>query len=164
MIRRPPRSTLFPYTTLFRSLAEGRASLNLVTRRGGRNGLARRPGGFEEAFGTKFDGIANVCGEEGGSFNGGWLQGDRSFRDPREEEAHRPAAVDGMRTEEGKGIGVAGGQGGLDLRGEGRDARRKRCLILPGWGGRRQSGGVPAVGAAGAPGKREPGTDPHPLS
>src|SRR2546430_11214590 len=63
MIRRPPRSTLFPYTTLFRSLAEGRASLNLVTRRGGRNGLARRPGGFEEAFGTKFDGIANVRSE-----------------------------------------------------------------------------------------------------
>src|SRR2546430_11662183 len=26
MIRRPPRSTLFPYTTLFRSLSEGRAS------------------------------------------------------------------------------------------------------------------------------------------
>src|SRR2546426_8613578 len=25
MIRRPPRSTLFPYTTLFRSLAEGTA-------------------------------------------------------------------------------------------------------------------------------------------
>src|SRR2546430_9511602 len=25
MIRRPPRSTLFPYTTLFRSLLEGRA-------------------------------------------------------------------------------------------------------------------------------------------
>src|SRR5256884_4483854 len=25
MIRRPPRSTLFPYTTLFRSLPEGRA-------------------------------------------------------------------------------------------------------------------------------------------
>src|SRR2546426_9332096 len=31
MIRRPPRSTLFPYTTLFRSLA--RARLQLVTRR-----------------------------------------------------------------------------------------------------------------------------------
>src|SRR5256885_3946166 len=29
MIRRPPRSTLFPYTTLFRSLAE-RWSLNLA--------------------------------------------------------------------------------------------------------------------------------------
>src|SRR5438034_4679330 len=26
MIRRPPRSTLFPYTTLFRSLAEGAAA------------------------------------------------------------------------------------------------------------------------------------------
>src|SRR5256885_12108387 len=26
MIRRPPRSTLFPYTTLFRSVAEGRHS------------------------------------------------------------------------------------------------------------------------------------------
>src|SRR3989440_10190552 len=25
MIRRPPRSTLFPYTTLFRSVAEGRS-------------------------------------------------------------------------------------------------------------------------------------------
>src|SRR3712207_7544164 len=27
MIRRPPRSTLFPYTTLFRSLATGEATL-----------------------------------------------------------------------------------------------------------------------------------------
>src|SRR5256885_6487504 len=27
MIRRPPRSTLFPYTTLFRSLAAGRGAL-----------------------------------------------------------------------------------------------------------------------------------------
>src|SRR2546430_14575143 len=30
MIRRPPRSTLFPYTTLFRSIADG-AGLALVT-------------------------------------------------------------------------------------------------------------------------------------
>src|SRR3712207_8708777 len=30
MIRRPPRSTLFPYTTLFRSLAEGHSTLNHV--------------------------------------------------------------------------------------------------------------------------------------
>src|SRR2546426_5958683 len=28
MIRRPPRSTLFPYTTLFRSLAKGQNSIN----------------------------------------------------------------------------------------------------------------------------------------
>src|SRR5256885_12296670 len=31
MIRRPPRSTLFPYTTLFRSLLEYRGALVLVT-------------------------------------------------------------------------------------------------------------------------------------
>src|SRR3712207_7398957 len=31
MIRRPPRSTLFPYTTLFRSVLEGRFSPLLVT-------------------------------------------------------------------------------------------------------------------------------------
>src|SRR2546422_5963780 len=36
MIRRPPRSTLFPYTTLFRSLPEAR--------RGGGGARARRPG------------------------------------------------------------------------------------------------------------------------
>src|SRR5690348_17817803 len=35
MIRRPPRSTLFPYTTLFRSRAAGRAR-----RRAGRSGRA----------------------------------------------------------------------------------------------------------------------------
>src|SRR2546426_3635849 len=29
MIRRPPRSTLFPYTTLFRSVADGRAHARL---------------------------------------------------------------------------------------------------------------------------------------
>src|SRR2546429_8259932 len=29
MIRRPPRSTLFPYTTLFRSIGEGPASSDL---------------------------------------------------------------------------------------------------------------------------------------
>src|SRR2546426_7952457 len=38
MIRRPPRSTLFPYTTLFRSREAGRRSH-------GRGGEARRPDG-----------------------------------------------------------------------------------------------------------------------
>src|SRR5256885_9194693 len=36
MIRRPPRSTLFPYTTLFRSLGRGA--------RGARAGIQREPG------------------------------------------------------------------------------------------------------------------------
>src|SRR5688572_30955753 len=37
MLRRPPRSTLFPYTTLFRSLVrerEGRTPAELITQRG----------------------------------------------------------------------------------------------------------------------------------
>src|SRR2546425_4005885 len=33
MIRRPPRSTLFPYTTLFRSIRNGRRSSGCVFRR-----------------------------------------------------------------------------------------------------------------------------------
>src|SRR3712207_7862129 len=33
MIRRPPRSTLFPYTTLFRSYGEGELDLDPVVRR-----------------------------------------------------------------------------------------------------------------------------------
>src|SRR2546429_5860421 len=33
MIRRPPRSTLFPYTTLFRSFRSGRTSRGFRTRR-----------------------------------------------------------------------------------------------------------------------------------
>src|SRR3712207_8955752 len=39
MIRRPPRSTLFPYTTLFRSWATGRPIHN-----GGRSGAAGKRG------------------------------------------------------------------------------------------------------------------------
>src|SRR3712207_7338666 len=34
MIRRPPRSTLFPYTTLFRSLREGQEGLDRGARQG----------------------------------------------------------------------------------------------------------------------------------
>src|SRR2546425_5738300 len=41
MIRRPPRSTLFPYTTLFRSLVEPRLAAAVLSRRHGEV----RPGG-----------------------------------------------------------------------------------------------------------------------
>src|SRR5438309_9339335 len=34
MIRRPPRSTLFPYTTLFRSVDSGHQAIILLNRRG----------------------------------------------------------------------------------------------------------------------------------
>src|SRR5258708_31964214 len=40
MIRRPPRSTLFPYTTLFRSAVQRHAQ----RRRGGASGLSAPPG------------------------------------------------------------------------------------------------------------------------
>src|SRR2546429_810828 len=46
MIRRPPRSTLFPYTTLFRSVREGAPGAGVRAVRGGR-GPARRPGGAQ---------------------------------------------------------------------------------------------------------------------
>src|SRR3712207_8763219 len=45
MIRRPPRSTLFPYTTLFRSHDGGHAGAALV--RGGGGVLRRLPPGAE---------------------------------------------------------------------------------------------------------------------
>src|SRR3712207_6948452 len=43
MIRRPPRSTLFPYTTLFRSFREALASGGLVVGTYTEGRIARRP-------------------------------------------------------------------------------------------------------------------------
>src|SRR5256886_9339999 len=45
MIRRPPRSTLFPYTTLFRSIA------GLQARERERSGIASLKVGFNKVFG-----------------------------------------------------------------------------------------------------------------
>src|SRR5437899_5528289 len=42
MIRRPPRSTLFPYTTLFRSLGHHRRRLPLHDQRGSGHGAVYR--------------------------------------------------------------------------------------------------------------------------
>src|SRR2546430_9940402 len=63
MIRRPPRSTLFPYTTLFRSADKGmvdfvkrqstrfsRSALSNVSRRAGQIRLALALGGALEGF------------------------------------------------------------------------------------------------------------------
>src|SRR5947199_6692441 len=61
MIRRPPRSTLFPYTTLFRSSAQVDAGIELGLRRTGDVdhqvgerlvvGLLQVPGGAEQLLG-----------------------------------------------------------------------------------------------------------------
>src|SRR3712207_7671010 len=48
MIRRPPRSTLFPYTTLFRSVLEDDVELGLLFLGGGRGG-ARSSGHHDGA-------------------------------------------------------------------------------------------------------------------
>src|SRR2546425_4870237 len=42
MIRRPPRSTLFPYTTLFRSIIDGKARVEVSARKR----VRLRPGDF----------------------------------------------------------------------------------------------------------------------
>src|SRR3712207_7789900 len=44
MIRRPPRSTLFPYTTLFRSLEEQPEEDEAAKPAGGRHQVEREPG------------------------------------------------------------------------------------------------------------------------
>src|SRR3712207_7842611 len=49
MIRRPPRSTLFPYTTLFRSLGFSRISLRQPARLGALGGKGAPIGRLEDA-------------------------------------------------------------------------------------------------------------------
>src|SRR2546427_3061244 len=75
MIRRPPRSTLFPYTTLFRSQRVANPPSEF-------SGVARRN---EKAIGTVFDNLGSAA--DGGSHN----------RQPRREcfQNH-----DGQRSEE----------------------------------------------------------------
>src|SRR3712207_8180497 len=54
MIRRPPRSTLFPYTTLFRSVGVRRRQLEVVgDRRFGGGGGRLRPVGPEQVGGHR---------------------------------------------------------------------------------------------------------------
>src|SRR3712207_7582215 len=81
MIRRPPRSTLFPYTTLFRSFVEKRVGSNLTIRAVGSNLLN---GSKDEVF-NKFDSIAD--------------QLDRDF-DEYELEREEAGPVFQLRSEE----------------------------------------------------------------
>src|SRR3712207_7717985 len=55
MIRRPPRSTLFPYTTLFRSALVAQRRIELVTSTGDR--ISRRTLGGS----IKWEEIAGIC-------------------------------------------------------------------------------------------------------
>src|SRR3712207_7558034 len=55
MIRRPPRSTLFPYTTLFRSLEGGITNRNYRVNFGGVDYVVRLPGKRTELLGIDRD-------------------------------------------------------------------------------------------------------------
>src|SRR3712207_9079051 len=64
MIRRPPRSTLFPYTTLFRSLSwkqsENEASIKEAVDLVREHGEELPPLADEQAFGAMFDRFADA--------------------------------------------------------------------------------------------------------
>src|SRR5256885_12068586 len=67
MIRRPPRSTLFPYTTLFRSLGTG-VRCGARGRRGRRRGRDDRDAHARHA---RHDGLARRVSARGGGRGGG---------------------------------------------------------------------------------------------
>src|SRR5256885_15558163 len=76
MIRRPPRSTLFPYTTLFRSCAAARGSRGGAARRrahGGGRGRTLADGAAcrGSRLGMDTAGVATDCGGGPGPCRGG---------------------------------------------------------------------------------------------
>src|SRR5437763_8387478 len=85
MTRPPPRSTLFPYTTLFRSGRVARSFAGLARRRGTHAGGRRRAGpiaGRDGARAPAGDGGADVrtaaAGDPGGPREWGGLDRDRA--------------------------------------------------------------------------------------
>src|SRR3712207_8041388 len=67
MIRRPPRSTLFPYTTLFRSPEEQPVDGGRSERRAGRDLLGKRrleagDGGLAQRLGEEQRGVRRLAG------------------------------------------------------------------------------------------------------
>src|SRR5438132_3013022 len=60
MLRRPPRSTLFPYTTLFRSLQRARGAADLAHARGAEGGRGHEARGraLEEHVRARADVVA----------------------------------------------------------------------------------------------------------
>src|SRR3989449_11730430 len=95
MIRRPPRSTLFPYTTLFRSYATDREE----GRRGGGHDL---PPFHEQAA------LLQRAVPHGGTLGGTARQGRRRAQGgtPREARRARPRAGDWSDARGGRGQAV----------------------------------------------------------
>src|SRR3712207_3010650 len=89
MIRRPPRSTLFPYTTLFRSLSAA-----------GTRGICSRAGGAARA-GSEAPAARRGRGREGG----------RGARDAGEDEGGRGVREAGAHRDRLTGSEIADGEG-----------------------------------------------------
>src|SRR5256885_15804947 len=88
MIRRPPRSTLFPYTTLFRSSCSG----NLQAVDGSSLTASAQPS-FGRTSGISCQGIGSITVTNGSSFimnggamEGGGVSGDHDFLYRSEED------------------------------------------------------------------------------
>src|SRR3712207_4800553 len=116
MIRRPPRSTLFPYTTLFRSAPPGRVvnsprparradavrRLRAVRRPGRRVGRNRRPpGAGRQGGGRLLHVLAGVVIDARGGEGGGVVGVGAEAFDRQRRKVRLAAAVDdlvGQRT------------------------------------------------------------------
>src|SRR3712207_8183171 len=79
MIRRPPRSTLFPYTTLFRSACAPRGSGDRVGQRQGRSPMVTRKRWLLSIGALLITGLLTGCGlaESGGGDGAVTLRLDR---------------------------------------------------------------------------------------
>src|SRR2546422_8064375 len=115
MIRRPPRSTLFPYTTLFRSPLPAPRTQSIRTRRdegesarGGEGGEQARPDRqVQGAEGGALEG-EDACQELVGEPGAGLLGGARRLGG----WAARPAGPADRRRRGEEGRGGGGGAGG----------------------------------------------------
>jgi len=145
-------------------IAEVRASLNFVTASGGRSGLVRWPSGFEEAFRAKFNRVGNFGRSESTAFNCGRFQRDGGFCGPRQKKAHCPVAVNGMRAEERKRIGMAGGKDGVDLCVEAWIAGSNRRCVLYGGALLRQGGNLRNLATSGSAVELSRNADPRLLN
>src|SRR3712207_8405746 len=101
MIRRPPRSTLFPYTTLFRSAAVGRrVGLGLDDA----SAAARRAGAARAADGGG-DGAAAARAVVGGAVAAGRGDGDRKSTRLNSSHANISYAVFCLKKKNSKSAG-----------------------------------------------------------
>src|SRR5882762_5997743 len=98
MIRRPPRSTLFPYTTLFRSLRERAARLQRPVLAVGEEGRPRAPerqrlADEEELHPPVGLGLDETGGEARAVGGGGERAVEIAEQAAAQREVHRPAVV-----------------------------------------------------------------------